>query len=114
VLVKAIFNTPDLELRLGVGLEDMDETVGHVIFSGPLRRRKTFGYRRLDFEFLCAKETLSGAAVLPLRRHRWIASRLGENPCSRLHTASANSNGAPRVRRGRNCFSQALNAAPTA
>ncbi|WP_294541229.1 UDP-galactopyranose mutase [uncultured Rhodoblastus sp.] len=68
-IVKAILDTPNLELRLGARFEDMDEKFAHVIYSGPIDRYFNhefgrLGYRTLDFETFRARGDFQGTAVL--------------------------------------------------
>ncbi len=68
-VVKAIFDTPGLEIRLATKFEDLDEKFAHVIYSGPIDRYFHYdygrlGYRTLDFERFTAKGDYQGTAVL--------------------------------------------------
>ena len=68
-IVKAILDTPNLELRLGARFEDMNERFAHVIYSGPIDRYFNYafgrlGYRTLDFEVFRAQGDFQGTAVL--------------------------------------------------
>ena len=68
-IVKAILDTPNLELRLGARFEDLNERFAHVIYSGPIDRYFNYafgrlGYRTLDFEVFRARGDFQGTAVL--------------------------------------------------
>ncbi len=68
-VVAAILAAPNLELRLGVAFEDLNENFAHVVYSGPIDRyfdhaHGRLGYRTLDFETFRAKGDYQGAAVL--------------------------------------------------
>ena len=68
-IVKAILDTPNLELRLGTRFEDLDETFAHIGYSGPIDRYFNFaygrlGYRTLDFEVFRTKGDYQGTAIL--------------------------------------------------
>ena len=68
-MVAAILDVPNLELRLDVRFEDVDENFAHVIYSGPIDRYFNFefgrlGYRTLHFETIRAHGDYQGTAVL--------------------------------------------------
>jgi UDP-galactopyranose mutase len=68
-IVTAILNTPNLQLRLGVRFEDLDEEFAHVVYSGPLDRYFNYdhgrlGYRTLDFETFRDEGDYQGTSVL--------------------------------------------------
>jgi UDP-galactopyranose mutase len=68
-IVAAILDVPNLEVRLNVRFEDIDENFVHVIYSGPIDRYFNFefgrlGYRTLDFEIVRAHGDYQGTAVL--------------------------------------------------
>ena len=68
-LVDAILATPNLELRLGVRFEELEEKFAHVVYSGPIDRyfNYEFGrlaYRTLDFEVFRSTGDHQGTAVL--------------------------------------------------
>lgn len=68
-IVAAILRAENIEVRLGVRFEDIDEQFAHVIYSGPIDRFFDFklgrlGYRTLDFEVFRDRGDFLGTAVL--------------------------------------------------
>src|SRR5208283_1123968 len=66
-LVAEILKAPNLELRLGVPFEQLNEDFIHVIYSGPLDRffRYKLGrlsYRTLEFDTIYADDDFQGSA----------------------------------------------------
>jgi len=83
-IVKAILDTPNLELRLGTRIEDLSEKFAHIVYSGPIDRFFNcqfgrLGYRTLDFEILRAKGDYQGTAVLNYRDEDVSFTRITEH-----------------------------------
>jgi UDP-galactopyranose mutase len=68
-MVQGILSSPNIEIRLGRRFEDIDETFGHVVYSGPIDRFFNYrvgrlGYRTLDFEGFWADTSYQGTSVV--------------------------------------------------
>ena len=68
-LITKILKSPNLELRLGVSFEQLEEQFTHIIYTGPVDRYFKFGfgrlgYRTLKFEPIYASGDFQGSAVV--------------------------------------------------